>query len=496
MPYLAVETGTNAGSKHTVAADSVILGRGPGTIQVEDKAASRRHAEIFRVGELCFIRDLESKNGTYLNEAKIREEILKSGDRIRIGSTVYLFADEDAEGLAEAVQFGDDKGKGETTFVSVPSGKKNLPVREGEEGERLEILRKAAQTLTEIHDRAELRKAVLSVLADAVRAKFAYFFIPDAEAGGFKGLAQCGDTESVSVSRSILRYAQKMNQPVMTEDATSDDRFKGNQSVMLRKIHSVLCVPLGRGKTPAALIYMGRDLLRNPFTEREMHFAALVGDIATLALEAVSVQESQQEMLLTTARTLVRALEMGRPEMQGHSERVASASLAIARAMGLPFEQCRRIQIGGLLHDIGRLSTGKEDGKGSFVGTRESADREAADAEARHVTMGEQLVAQMPGLADILPAVSYHHERSDGSGFPRGVKGNKIPVMGRIVAVANELDHLITRGGDQGTGILLKDALLALGQAAGKSFDTEVVKALLVAYRRGTLHVDFAPVSS
>lgn len=486
MPYLAVETGTNAGSKHTVAADSVILGRGPGTIQVEDKAASRRHSEIFRVGELCFIRDLESKNGTYLNEVKIQEEILKSGDRIRIGSTVYLFADEDAEGLAEAVQFGDEKVKGETTFVSVPSGKKISPARQGDEGGQLETLRKVAQDLTAIHDRTELRKAVLSALAEAVQAKFAYFFIPEASAGGFKGLAQCGETENVSVSRSILRYAQKTNDTVMTEDAASDDRFKGNQSVMLRKIHSVLCVPLGRGKTADAFIYMGRDLLKNPFTDREMRFASLVGDVAMLALEAVSVQESQQEMLLMTARTLVHALEMGHPEMQGHSERVASASLAIARAMGLPFEQCRRIQIGGLLHDIGRLATGRTD---------TDEDKEAADAESRHVTMGEQIVAQMPGLADILPAVSYHHERADGSGFPRGVKGNKIPVMGRIVAVANELDHLVTRGGDQGTGILLKDALLKLGQAAGKTLDTEVVRALLVAYRRGTLHVDFAPVA-
>lgn len=485
MPYLAVETGINAGSKHTVAADSVILGRGPGTIQVEDKAASRRHAEIFRVGELCFIRDLESKNGTYLNDAKVQEEILKSGDRIRIGSTVYLFADEDAEGLAEAVQFGDDK-KGETTFLS-PSARSKPEPRGDAEGERVEFLRKAAQELASIHDRGDLRKAVLSVMARAVQAEFAYFFVADATAGGFKGLAQFGETANVSVSRSILRYVQKSRGTVRTEDASSDDRFKGNQSVMLRKIHSVLCLPLGRGKTPDAYVYMGRDLLRNPFTEGEMRFATLVGAVAALALEAVSVQEAQQEMLLTTARTLVRALEVGRPEMKGHSERVAAASLAIARAMGLPFEECRRIQIGGLLHDIGRLAV-KED-KDSFV-----SGREPDEAESRHVTMGEQIVAEMPGLADILPAVSYHHERADGSGFPRGVKGGKIPVMGRIVAVANELDHLITRGGRQGTGMLLKEALLALGQSAGKKFDTEVVKALLVAYRRGTLHVDFVPL--
>ncbi len=488
MPYLAVQAGPNAGSKHPVDAESVILGRGPGTIQVDDKAASRRHAEIFRVGELCFIRDLESKNGTYLNETKITEEILKSGDRIRIGSTIYLFADEAAEDLAEAVSFGDNKDEegvrhGETTFVG--GRKRPSDVVGADEASQIEMLRKAAQTLATIHDRTALRRAILSVIAKAVDAEFAYFFVTDAATGECKGLAHYGETANVSISRSILHHASSQEEVVMTEDASEDERFKGKQSVVLRKIHSVLCVPLGRDRPASAVVYLGRDMMRRAFTEREMRFASLLGNMATLALEAASVHESQQEMLLATAGALVRALEIRHPEMTGHSERVAGISFAIAKAMDFPYEECRRIQIGGLLHDIGRLAASDEEQ------TAHLSEGAWVDPEARHAIAGEQILSKIPGFADITAAAACHHERVDGSGVPRGLVNARIPVIGRVVAVANELDNLTTRGGAQGTGISLKDALIKLGQEAGKIFDTEVVRALLLAYRRGTLHGEF-----
>lgn len=478
MPYLVARTGTRAGDRLPVEADTVVLGRDGADINVEDKAASRRHAEIFRIGELCFVRDLKSKNGTFLNDSKVEEELLKSGDRIRIGSTVYHFVDEHAAGLADEIRFGEEpaapEGKREGTTILV--GPKDLPDAKAAD-RQLERLGKAARDLAAVHDREDLFRTSLSALAEAVESDFGYLFLPDEKAGGFRGMAQHGDVRDVSVSRSILRHTLAAGQAVLTEDAASDARFRDQRSVMLRGIHSVLCVPVGKDPRRTGLVYLGRGLMDRPFTAQEARFASLLADMATLALESASVRETQQEIMMTTARTLVRALELRQPGIEGHSERVAAFSLQIARAMGLSFEECRRAQVGGLLHDIGRLASPSDAAPGEAAG----------DGESLHVYLGERILAKAPGLSEVLPAVSYHHERADGTGFPRGMKGADIPPIGRVVAVANAFDNLLY-GAKDGQPGLVKDALLAIREQAGKGFDAEAVRALLLAYRRGTLH--------
>ena len=92
MPRVRIKTGPNSGLVHNVGDETLTMGRDTTcTIQILDKGASRNHAEIFRIGEMCFIRDLTSRNGTYVNDEKVGEELLREGDRIQIGSTVLVF---------------------------------------------------------------------------------------------------------------------------------------------------------------------------------------------------------------------------------------------------------------------------------------------------------------------------------------------------------------------------------------------------------------------
>ena len=82
MPRVRVKNGPAKGSTFDIGEEPLSIGREPTCgIQVLDKGASRNHAEIFRIGEMCFIRDLDSRNGTYVNDTKIEEELLREGDR-------------------------------------------------------------------------------------------------------------------------------------------------------------------------------------------------------------------------------------------------------------------------------------------------------------------------------------------------------------------------------------------------------------------------------
>src|SRR5688500_13809885 len=101
MPQVRVKSGTNAGSTFEVGEAPLLIGRDDGAeIQVLDQGVSRRHAEIFRMGEMFFIRDLDSRNGTFVNEERIKEELLRDGDEVRIGSTVMAFEDSPSPGFS------------------------------------------------------------------------------------------------------------------------------------------------------------------------------------------------------------------------------------------------------------------------------------------------------------------------------------------------------------------------------------------------------------
>src|SRR5437764_6377136 len=95
MPIIRVKNGPHKGNEHDIKGDTLVIGRdeNPDGIQILDQGISRRHAEIFRIGEMYFIRDLGSRNGTFVNEEKISEELLRVGDEVKIGSTILLFED-------------------------------------------------------------------------------------------------------------------------------------------------------------------------------------------------------------------------------------------------------------------------------------------------------------------------------------------------------------------------------------------------------------------
>ncbi|MEW6027595.1 MAG: HD domain-containing phosphohydrolase, partial [Planctomycetota bacterium] len=106
-------------------------------------------------------------------------------------------------------------------------------------------------------------------------------------------------------------------------------------------------------------------------------------------------------------------------------------------------------------------------------------------AKEEHVYAAEKLLSQIPDLGDVLPAIKYHHERTDGTGFPYQIK--EMPVIAKIISVSNTLDNLVTRGGVKGIGLPIRDALTEIEHQSGKEFDPGVVNALIASYNDGSL---------
>ena len=206
--------------------------------------------------------------------------------------------------------------------------------------------------------------------------------------------------------------------------------------------------------------------LANTFNEASRRLQAYDAENKTLL---AAVERGYLEAL----RALVNAIEAKDPYTAGHSQRTAEFAVAIGRAMRLSDEQLKEIEVGGLLHDIGK------------IGIAEQILRKPAqldDAEMRvmrgHPSIGDGIVADIELLARIRTMVRNHHERWDGSGYPDGLAGEKIPLGARIIAVADTYDA-ITSDRCYQPGRPPIESIPILRRLAGAQLDAAAVEALL-----------------
>ena len=199
--------------------------------------------------------------------------------------------------------------------------------------------------------------------------------------------------------------------------------------------------------------------------------------------EKVAVQARRlEELFLASVQSLAEALEVKDPYTHGHSLRVSEYSVVIARTLGLGGDEVRQIELGGKVHDIGK------------IGVREAVLNKAGpltDEEYQHImthpVVGwrilSPLLSEMPMA---LHTVRSHHERFDGRGIPDGLAGNDIPLEARIAAVADTFDAM-TSVRPYRPGVPLQATLNELRRCAGSQFDPTVVDAFLSAVEAGAI---------
>jgi HD-GYP domain-containing protein (c-di-GMP phosphodiesterase class II) len=190
-------------------------------------------------------------------------------------------------------------------------------------------------------------------------------------------------------------------------------------------------------------------------------------------MRAVNSAESETRSAYVGAiRALALALDARDPYTAGHSERVGAVSVAIGREMGLPDDQIEILRLGALLHDIGKIGIGD-----AVLRKPGPLTPEEFELIKQHPAMGARILRTVPFLAPHLPIVELHHERPDGLGYPHRLRGDEIPVVARIVHVADAFDAM-TSARAYRPARDSQEALRELWRHAGTQFDAEVVQAL------------------
>ncbi|MDQ1602172.1 MAG: hypothetical protein QOE01_17 [Actinomycetota bacterium] len=183
----------------------------------------------------------------------------------------------------------------------------------------------------------------------------------------------------------------------------------------------------------------------------------------------------QQRAYDRTVRTLMAAVETKDGYTRGHSERVATASVLIARDIGMREDRVASLRYAGMLHDVGKLG----------VPTRvlqkagRLTDGELA-AIQRHPVQGREIVREIEFLDEAFAGIMHHHERLDGLGYPMGLQGLEIPEFARAIAVADAFDSMTTTRSYRGARSV-EEAIEELRRCAGSQFDPVMVEALIAA---------------
>jgi HD-GYP domain-containing protein (c-di-GMP phosphodiesterase class II) len=242
----------------------------------------------------------------------------------------------------------------------------------------------------------------------------------------------------------------------------------------------VVAEPITHDARVVGLLLAGNKLGPDPqVSSEDVQVLAAVASFLGTFHENVSRFTEQRDLFFSTVAALSRTIEAKDPYTRGHSERVSLLARQMAVAMRLDRRRCERYRIAGLVHDLGK------------IGVPEAVLRKPGKLTTdefilirRHPEIGYNILRDIPGMADVLPGVLHHHEQWDGRGYPRGLAAEAIPLIARVLALADTFDAMRSRRAYR-EAMPREVALAEISRCAGANYDPALVSIFLA--------LDFAP---
>lgn len=251
-------------------------------------------------------------------------------------------------------------------------------------------------------------------------------------------------------------------------DVTQDEGFQYPEAAGAEGLSSVLTVPLRakNGTRGVIRVYAKR---KRHFSPADIALLTTFADQAAVAIENAELYEDIRRNYYETVRALTTAVEAKDAATYKHSERVTELADRLAKALGMDEDEREMLRFGSILHDIGKIGVHEE-----AMEAREGETTEQVFYRM-HPLIGLSILQPIGFLEPVLAIVKYHHERWDGNGFPEGLSGKDIPLVARLVAVADTFDRVQMPSGSAGTTVPTRDALMEIVSRAGTEFDPEIV---------------------
>jgi HD-GYP domain-containing protein (c-di-GMP phosphodiesterase class II) len=229
---------------------------------------------------------------------------------------------------------------------------------------------------------------------------------------------------------------------------------------------------------------------RTEFGELAQTFNTMSDDLEQFVDELKKAAQENRTLFLNAIQMLAGAVDEKDPYTRGHSDRVTRYSVLIATEMGLKEEDVEKIRVSAQLHDVGKI--GIED---RILKKPGALTPEEFEIMKTHTTKGAAILRPVEALRDMLPGIELHHESLDGRGYPYGLKGEQIPLMPRIIMVADTFDAMTTNRPYQ-AAMDPEYVIRIINSLAATKFDPTVVAAMTKVFETGKLRIHRAAAVS
>ena len=284
-PRLAAITGKLKGAIFTLDNDALVIGRETAaTVCLADAAVSRRHSTIEKKDDGFVITDLDSLNGTFVNDVPIRSRMLEHGDRVRIGDSQFLFLLHEGDPPSKSSEVTID----EVQSVTGPTIQVRLDDAVYQMARDLSALMKVSTAINAIRGLDELLPRLLELLFEVVPAQRGAILLAnnDSLSDGvvFALDRKHGKDRKVNISRTIVQQVLRQGVAVLASDAMMQPAL-ATESFIESQAHSVMCVPLVMVERKLGVLYLDTTLSRDKFNKDHLQLVTAIGGIAAVAIE-------------------------------------------------------------------------------------------------------------------------------------------------------------------------------------------------------------------
>ena len=286
--------------------------------------------------------------------------------------------------------------------------------------------------------------------------------------------------EDFAVSQTIVKRVAESGVGVLTTNAQEDPRFERQLSVVAHNLRSIICVPLKLKEEIIGVIFVDSRMHSGLFDKSDLELLSAFANQAAVAIDNARMIEDlekvNQELRIAydeTIRGWALALELRDRETEGHTQRVTDLTLRLAEKLGVPEEEMEHIRRRALLHDIGKMAI--PDMVLLKQGEFNLTERKFMEL---HPEIAKDMLENIEFLHPAMDIPYYHHEKWDGSGYPKNLRGEEIPFAARIFAVADVWDALTSQRPYR-PPIDPDEVRNFIHEKSGTHFDPKVVEAFL-----------------
>ncbi len=326
--------------------------------------------------------------------------------------------------------------------------------------------------------RRQLYKLIVREATNLMKTKIGSLMLFNSKTGKLEIVASRGLSKKVVKSTNlqpgegIAGKVFESGKAIFCEDIEKDTRFKRRSHIKYYS-KSFVAVPLKIRGDIVGVLNINNKESRSPFAVEEMKILTIIADEAAMTIENQNLLRRLEGAYIDTVQTLAKVLDERIPSTRGHSGRVADLASRLGPRLHLDRESLEMLRNAGLIHDIGKI--GIPDRillKPSSLNLREKK------VIQRHPKVGSDVIGFSEFFNKFVPIIAFHHEWYNGKGYPLGIKGDRIPLGARIIAVCDAWDAMISTRPYR-EAMAKKEAVAEILKGSGSQFDPEIAKEFL-----------------